>query len=462
VKELRCFHEKLEELALKEEEAINKNDFEEAQVIENKISDIKSEIKEINKETSDTEKAMIKLREEELVQIKNKSKILEETYNAFNKIKKSGEYELEKFRNTEVSKHKNDNIKIKKLKEKLDFLKSNLDSDKLYIDEEEAKITKLIKSQSSGVFDDLDELNQQRSEILKEIEYLKKLLEEKCAELDIVEKSIESKEIEIDAIKSNFNHEFNKIHKRKKYYEDNLKDYSDQFTQYENMVNAYNLEEAKFEEKSSKIKNDLINLEEEMKKFKLSLIILDEEFNKKEYLLNNESEIRSKKHLTEICIQNFTSTIEKNSDEINNLEVNIKRLEAENATINMRIPALEEEKKRFVSAKNFKEAGRVSNDLKTILENKTKNLTKIEENKKRILELNTDNEKAEEELIKIKEEKLINEKELNLTRYEYLITYRNNLEKMKEMIENLNFKENENFLLDEEVITIIILFKIIE
>ena len=74
-------------------------------------------------------------------------------------------------------------------------------------------------------------------------------------------------------------------------------------------------------------------------------------------------------------ILNATNTIQKNSESINTLEVNIKKLESEIAVINMKMPALEEEKKSFVSAKNFKEAGRVSNELKAFLENKTKNLS---------------------------------------------------------------------------------------
>jgi hypothetical protein len=384
--------------------------------------------------------------------IKNKTKLLDETYNAFNKLKKSGEYELETLSNTEISKHKNDNIKIKKLKEKLDFLKSNLDSDKIYIDDEEAKITKLIKSQSSGVFDELDELTQQKSEILEEIAHLKKLLEEKCADLDVVEKSIESKEIEIDAIKSNFNHEFNKIHFKKKYYEDNLKDYTEQFSHYENLVQAYTVEENKFQEKSKKLKNELINLENEMNKFKSELACLDEDFNKKEYLLNNESEIRSKIHLTEMCLQNKKIIIDKNSETINNLEVNIKKLENEIATNDLKKPALEEEKKSFVTAKNFKDAGRVSSELKYISENKTKNITKIEENKNRILNLKSENEKCEEELLKIKEEKLSEERELSLTRYEYLLMYKDYLENTKSRFsENLTINDDEGSLIESEV-----------
>jgi len=456
--EFATLNEKLQEIINKEEEAINNNDFDEAQVIENKVSEIRELIQENKASIEDIQKQMIDLREQEIQLIKKKAKILEESFNVFNKIKKSGEYELETFKNTEISRNKNDSIKIKKLKEKLDFLNSNLESDKLYIDEEEAKITKVIKSQSSGVFEELDELKIQKEEILKEIDNLKKLLEAKCNELDLVEKSIESKEIEIDAIKSNFNHEFNKIHFKKKYYEDNLKDYTEQFTQYEKMLTNYTIEETKFEEKLRLLKSELNSLEDEIKKIKSDVDILNDDFNKKEYLLNSETEIRSKILLNEMVILNATNTIKKNSESINTLEVNIKKLESEIAVINMKMPALEEEKKSFVSAKNFKEAGRVSNELKAFLENKTKNLSKIEENKKKINEFWLENEKEQENLEKIKEEKIMVEKEYNIIRYEYLVTYRENLGKINSEVNEKSGKKGFHTSIIEKEVNLLINF----
>ena len=56
-------------------------------------------------------------------------------------------------------------------------------------------------------------------------------------------------------------------------------------------------------------------------------------------------------------------------------------MQSEITQIEIKLPALEEEKKGFVQTKNFKEAGRVSHELKASIEKKEKNAQMIEKNK---------------------------------------------------------------------------------
>ncbi len=53
-------------------------------------------------------------------------------------------------------------------------------------------------------------------------------------------------------------------------------------------------------------------------------------------------------------------------------------MQSEITQIEIKLPALEEEKKGFVQSKNFKEAGRVSNELKASIQKKEKNAEIIE------------------------------------------------------------------------------------
>ena len=46
--------------------------------------------------------------------------------------------------------------------------------------------------------------------------------------------------------------------------------------------------------------------------------------------------------------------------------------------IEIKLPALEEEKKSYIQIKNFKEAGRVSKELKESIEKKNKNIAQIQ------------------------------------------------------------------------------------
>jgi hypothetical protein len=120
----------LEQCILKEEEAIQNNDFDAAQEIENHICELRDRIESVAAQVTDLGREMSSLRDNELLLIRNKTKVVDESMNAFNKLKSNQEYELETFQNNDINKHKNDNIKIKKLKEKLEILNNNLENEK--------------------------------------------------------------------------------------------------------------------------------------------------------------------------------------------------------------------------------------------------------------------------------------------------------------------------------------------
>jgi hypothetical protein len=120
----------LEQNIQKEEEAIQNNDFDTAQDIENNVCELRDRIEAIALQITELNKDMTGLRDNELLLIRNKTKVIEESMNAFNKLKSNQEYELETFQNNDINKHKNDHIKIKKLKEKLEILHTNLENEK--------------------------------------------------------------------------------------------------------------------------------------------------------------------------------------------------------------------------------------------------------------------------------------------------------------------------------------------
>jgi hypothetical protein len=447
--ELKKIHKESESLYEREEEAIANNEFDEAQSIENLITANKRRVEGIQATIKKYKEEMNTYREHELLNQRKRLKILDETLTSFKKMKSQQDYELESFQNTDLNKHKNDNIKIKKLKEKLDFLKTNLDSDKNYIDEEEEKITKVIKSQSSGVFEELEELNTSKNIIVEEIDNIKKLLDKKFSELDSVNKAIESKEIEIDAIKSNFNHEFNKLNYKKKNYDESKKDYEEQENLYEKMVKVYDSDRLKHEEKTQKMKMIISDLEMESAELKISLNKQTEDLNKKEYLLKTENESIAKLYLIDMKYVKIKSNKDKNIEEIQKMEFAIKKYEAEILGWDMKIPSLEEEKKGSVALKNFKEAGRVSNELKAIIEGKKTNLTLIEENKSKINEFKIEIENINEELEKIRESRTLEEKEMNISKYDYILSYQEEIRKALQKISEQN--KDEIYKLEKEV-----------
>ncbi len=80
-------------------------------------------------------------------------------------------------------------------------------------------------------------------------------------------------------------------------------------------------------------------------------------------------------------------------------------MQSEITQIEIKLPALEEEKKGFVQSKNFKEAGRVSNELKASIQKKEKNAEIIEKNKNDIEILNQQLKEFDSQIEKLKKKK---------------------------------------------------------
>ena len=102
--------------------------------------------------------------------------------------------------------------------------------------------------------------------------------------------------------------------------------------------------------------------------------------NKKESLINEENNLHNKIFESNKKINEINKKIELHHSKIQVLNVNNKIMQGEINQIEIKLPALEEEKKSYVQIKNFKEAGRVNKELKGSIEKKNQNINKIEKN----------------------------------------------------------------------------------
>ncbi len=130
LKETKNLEELLDINIHKEEEAIHNNDFDRAQEIENTICETRERLSNIRLTLEELNKEMSKLRDSELIVIRHRAKVLEESINSTNLLHKTKQNEMIDYQNKESKKHTGDNVKITKLKEKLDFLQSNLKTEK--------------------------------------------------------------------------------------------------------------------------------------------------------------------------------------------------------------------------------------------------------------------------------------------------------------------------------------------
>lgn len=448
----------LKVLILLEDQAISKNDFEEAEIIENKIVEIRTNLEKLESDRENFYSEMINLREEELKMYKNSEKILVDTSKKLSQLKLHLEKEIESFNNNELVKHKNEGITIKNLVEKLQFLKSDIEENKAYIDEEEEKINQVIKSQSIDIFNDLEALTSNKNEVLDEIYNLEKLLEQKYLELNKMDKQIEIKEVEIEAIKSTYSHEFNKISQKKVLYKDKLKDYNDKKLNCEDMKYSYEQNQIVLDKKLTEMNTFIANIDKEITDMQNEMLNIDKKFIKKTNLLNKEIEINFKIKNIEGYINSLSQKKTDELNEINNLEVAIKKLETEIASCDIKIPSLEEEKRCFVNAKNFKEAAKISNELKTLNELKVKNLELLTSYKQSVIKLKDEINFIDNDLKQKQQEKCETIIEINITNYEFLLCFRKQLKGFIEEYQcKAEFAENDisvnedTALLNEEV-----------
>jgi chromosome segregation ATPase len=203
------------------------------------------------------------------------------------------------------------------------------------------------------------------------------MLDAKFTELDTINKKIESKEIEIDAIKSNFSREFSKINHKKNIYEEHLSDYNEQLVQYESMNKLYEQDEQRYNDKLVQHKRTIEELTSQITGFKNTSSELNKELINKELLLKRENETTAKIYLNEMRLKGTRDVIQKHQQEIQGLEVAIKKLDFENVSIDSRVPSLDEEKQGYIKGKVFKEASRVSNELTNLKKTKETNLENI-------------------------------------------------------------------------------------
>ena len=431
-------------LMKEEQKAIDDNDYEKAESIENTIKDLKNKANILLGKIEEDTHNIMNIKHKELEINDNLLSGINELSNGYNFLKKNLEKKIENFTNNELVKHQGENIRLEKLKEKLEFLKNNLEQEKGIIDSEQEKVNNLIKGQSAGIFEALDNLNNEKKTISDEIEEIRKKLEEKEKELEKVNIKIDNKQKEIDAVKSNFTYEFKKIDIKKKNYEDNMKDYEEQNTRYNTELITYQENDEKNKVYLEKLNNELNYYND---KIDVNQVDYNEKkvgINQKEILLKEENNLHNKIFESNKKVNEINKLIESHHNKIQLLKVNNKIMQGEINQIEIKLPALEEEKKSYIQFKNFKEAGRVNKELKESKEKKNINLEKIEKNKKEIENYEGELMGYQKDIETYENENKNYEKELDISKYKNLLnslnsmnTFYNNNQKSAKIFEEI-------------------------
>lgn len=435
--------EQLSNITEKIDIAIADENYLKAEDLQNKTNNIKIQIERLNTKCDELSKELLQLKERELISYKTILNSYKEVSHNFNKLEEHTLKEISDLKVNEISKHKNDEFRIKKLKEKLENLEQSIEINKEDLNIEEDKINSLIGTQSLEISEELGELNIAKTKINEEIEDIKKLLEEKLLVLDSISLKIKEKENEIEAIKSNFKPEYKKLNAKKAKYDEDIIIYNEQIEELSKLE-----ENLKHKEDNYKIKiQNLENMSDQYKYESLKFNSLIEKIGKEVIEISNnltkENEIKSKIYLDKQDYNQILVNTEEKKNNLNLLISNLKSYQKEIYDYDLKLPELEEEKRKFVSLKNFKEAGKIASEIKKINEHKlniSNNIDKIKLEKQSIEnnigEMNLSNSKKINE---IKNSEVI----LDCINYENLKIYEDNIKLLiNEFNSNLLDKED--------------------
>ena len=223
-----------------------------------------------------------------------------------------------------------------------------------------------------------------------------------------------------------------------------MKDYEEQNTRYNTELITYQENDEKNKVYLEKLNNELNYYND---KIDVNQVDYNEKkvgINQKEILLKEENNLHNKIFESNKKVNEINKLIESHHNKIQLLKVNNKIMQGEINQIEIKLPALEEEKKSYIQFKNFKEAGRVNKELKESKEKKNINLEKIEKNKKEIENYEGELMGYQKDIETYENENKNYEKELDISKYKNLLnslnsmnTFYNNNQKSAKIFEEI-------------------------
>lgn len=366
------------------QQTLKNEDFLKADEFENKKKYIYNKIEEHKDEIINYKKEIFRMKEKEIYTFRTFLKSYSDLSLSYAKLKSLASKDIDDYYQKDMSKFKNEQFIVMKLKEKLENLTQNLELKKEEIQQDNDFLEKLVKDQCHDIYEERDELKSKKEIVLNEVEELKRKLEEKLMKVDELNMEIEKRDNDIDAIKSNFKREYQKINNKKAKYDEDISDLieeNEKLTQMQRKLLENEENNKKKIEQLLKIKE---NYAKDMDKYALLSNRLNEQIEKKANDIKKENELNSKLVMLRQSYKRTEEMINFNKNEIALLELNIRNYENEISSLDLKVPSLEESKVKHVNSKNYKEAGKVSAELKRITELKAGLQAKIVENSEKI------------------------------------------------------------------------------
>ena len=138
--EINVINSKIDSITQSITEAIEAEDYNKADELETKSKQLTDQSEKHKEKINKLTNELMLLREKEIITYRNSLKSYSEVSLFFSKLKSLTSKEIDEYQTKDVSKYKNSQFKIKKLKEKLDNMDQNLEFSKEDIEQENNKI----------------------------------------------------------------------------------------------------------------------------------------------------------------------------------------------------------------------------------------------------------------------------------------------------------------------------------
>lgn len=419
---------KLKTVAQQQNEAIENDNFEEADHLEVVTMELNETYRDLEKQIDDCQLEYADLEKEKQMIYQNRQVLYQTFIGDVENVMLTQNHNFDKYKIESANQQAGEKAYIEEKTKELQYNRNHIDLDLKHINEETNTVTENMNKQIKDYVGDQQELSARKTELETIVERIRRELQEKEEELAEVTKNFNKVNTKINSITSKFDDQLSKIQKKRDKMEADERKYQEDIQKLEQYKERAELSNQRLKEVNDIFEKTCQSYEELKVTFEKDSQRLARENERRERAIKVYYDSLNALRQDRRQLLNCEEEIDKLREDLSKFQRDSVDLTTQKNELNNKIPELEKEKKAFVSSRSFKDASRVSNDIKDIQ-------TKITEIEEQLVQVN-ENEKATLQKIQTLEKDIIpslsarvnvTAKESDLNQYELLRVKENDL-----------------------------------
>ena len=354
----------LNDVTLKQQSAIAKEDFEAAESCEAGINECKQNL---DREEAALGKLLAEIRELALM----KEKLTQEQVAEISSFAGSLE-EMERVQKEKIEAHEsviesrknNDAKRLEVLQQKLELEEEHVISDKKSLEEDRENLDAKIHAETSSFHDEKNSWETQCKDVQAEIDELTAALQKKQREMETIVAKIAENEAGIQNVMDKYLPRNNELSARKKNLEEKEESCEVQRLRIQEIKDSVNSNDESSNAEKEQLVHSLQTIQSSQKFVSIVSSTLKEIGTLRSSITDIVSEAAEHKNKIDVDIDLAKQSFSVAKAQEGEIEARVEEYRNKLAIIDERLPALNGEKKRAIQLKNFKVAGRVTSDIK--------------------------------------------------------------------------------------------------